>query len=103
MARHHGTGIEGVQLPQAKRGFALLSRLWVVERSFAWATRFRRLVEDYKRLLGTIAGLHMIAFACPMMKTLIDSSIIYDSLQQYFGTFKLMMRGEGADRNVGIA
>ncbi len=27
----------------------LLPRRWVVERSFAWATRFRRLVKDYER------------------------------------------------------
>jgi len=31
-----------VRLPEAKPGFVLLPRRWVVERSFAWATRFRR-------------------------------------------------------------
>jgi len=34
----------------AKRGFVLLARRWVVERSFAWAARFRRLARDYERL-----------------------------------------------------
>jgi len=31
---------------EAKRGFVLLPRRWVVERSFAWAARFRRLARD---------------------------------------------------------
>jgi transposase len=57
-----------VRLPQAKRGFVLLPRRWVVERSFAWASRFRRLARDYERLPETVAGLHFIAFACLMVK-----------------------------------
>jgi transposase len=36
----------------------------VVERDFAWASRFRRLVKDYERLPATVAGLHFVAFAC---------------------------------------
>jgi hypothetical protein len=36
----------------------------VVERDFAWAPRFRRLVKDYERLLAMVAGLHFVAFAC---------------------------------------
>ena len=35
--------LEVVKLPEAKRGFVLLPRRWVVERSFGWAARFRRL------------------------------------------------------------
>ena len=46
----------------------LLPRRWVVERSFAWATRFRRLVKDDERYAKTLAGLHVIAFACHMLK-----------------------------------
>lgn len=42
-------------------------RLEVVERSFAWAGRFRRLARDYERLPETLAGLHFIAFACLML------------------------------------
>jgi transposase len=41
----------------------LLPRRWVVERSFAWMTRFRRLVRDYERVAETLAGLHFVAFA----------------------------------------
>jgi hypothetical protein len=41
-----------------------------VERSFAWSARFRRLVRDYERLPQTIAGLHVLAFACLFLKRL---------------------------------
>jgi transposase len=40
----------------------------VVERSFAWATQFRRLVKDYERLPETVAGMHLLAFTCIMLK-----------------------------------
>lgn len=62
-ARTHGIQLEVVKLPAAKRGFVLLPRRWVVERSFAWLARFRRLARDYERLPTTLAGLHFIAFA----------------------------------------
>jgi transposase len=62
-AAQHGIKLEVVKLPEAKKGFVLLPRRWVVERSFAWTTRFRRLVRDYERLPETLAGLHFLAFA----------------------------------------
>ena len=60
--------LEVVKLPRAKRGFVLLPRRWVVERSFGWLARFRRLARDYERLPQTLAGLHFLAFACLMLK-----------------------------------
>jgi transposase len=59
--------LEVVKLAEAKRGFVLLPRRWVVERSFAWATRFRRLAKDYERLPTTLVGLHFVAFVCLML------------------------------------
>jgi transposase len=44
-AAAHGIRLEVIKLPAAKRGFVLLPRRWVVERSFAWAARFRRLAR----------------------------------------------------------
>ncbi len=76
-ARRHGIELEVVKLPEAKRGFVLLPKRWVVERSFAWATRFRRLVKDYERYASTLADLHIVAFVCIMLKKaalLADSS-----------------------------
>lgn len=69
-AARHGIGPSVVKLPEAKRGFVLLPRRWVVERTFAWAARFRRLTRDYERLPETLAGLHFVAFACLMMRSL---------------------------------
>jgi len=48
-AEKHGVRLEVVKHTEAKRGFVLLPRRWVVERSFAWAARFRRLARDYER------------------------------------------------------
>jgi transposase len=70
-AAAHGIRLEVVKLAEAKRGFVLLPRRWVVERSFAWAARFRRLARDYERLPGTVAGLHFVAFACLMLQRLV--------------------------------
>ncbi len=42
-AKAHGVDLVVVKLPEARKGFVLLPRRWVVERSFAWASRFRRL------------------------------------------------------------
>ena len=67
-AEAHGIALEVVKLPEAKKGFVLLPRRWVVERSFAWATRFRRLVKDYERYADTLADMHRIAFVCLMLK-----------------------------------
>ena len=64
-ARAHGMSLEVVKHPESKRGFVLLPRRSVVERDFAWASRFRRLVKDYESLPATEAGLHFVAFACP--------------------------------------
>ena len=63
-AEASGIRLEVVRHSGAKKGFVLLPRRWVVERSFAWATRFRRLAKDYERLPATVAGLHFVAFAC---------------------------------------
>ena len=66
-AAQHGIRLEVVKLPEAKRGFILLPRRWVVERSVGWAARFRRLARDYERLTKTLEGLHYVAFVSLML------------------------------------
>jgi transposase len=70
-AAAHGIRLEVVKLPEAKRGFVLLPRRWVIERSFAWAARFRRLAKDYERLPETVVGLHFVAFVSLMLHRLL--------------------------------
>ncbi len=70
-AAAHGIQLEVVKLPEAKKGFVLLPRRWVIERSFAWAARFRRLARDYERLPETLAGLHFLVFAILMLSRVI--------------------------------
>jgi transposase len=66
-AAAHGILLEVVKLPEARKGFVLLPRRWVVERSNAWLARFRRLARDYERLPETLRGLHFLAFALLLM------------------------------------
>jgi transposase len=67
-AAGRGIILDVVKLSEAKRGFVLLPRRWVVGRSFGWAARFRRLARDYERLSETLAGLHYVAFSLLMLQ-----------------------------------
>jgi transposase len=69
-AAAHGIALEVVKHAEAKKGFVLLPRRWVVERSFAWVARFRRLARDYERLAATLAGWHWVAFVALMLHRL---------------------------------
>lgn len=64
-----GAGIElrMVKLPEAKKGFVLLPRRWVVERSFGWLARFRRLSRDFERMPQVLAALHFLVFITLML------------------------------------
>jgi transposase len=71
-AEAQGMQLEVVKLAEAKKGFVLLPRRWVVERSFGWAAKFRRLARDYERLPETLGGLHFLAFVILMVKKLVE-------------------------------
>ena len=66
-AAAYGIALSVVKRPEASKGFVLLPRRWVVERSFAWAARFRRLSRDYERLASTLAGMHLVAYSWLML------------------------------------
>ena len=63
-----GIKLEVIKHTEAKKGFVLLPRRWVVERSFGWLGRFRRLARDYERLTETLAGWHWLAFLGLLLK-----------------------------------
>jgi transposase len=71
-AAAHGIQLEVVKLPAARKGFVLLPRRWVVERSIAWAARFRRLARDYERLPATLAGFHFLVFVILLLKRFVE-------------------------------
>ena len=79
-ARAHGIILEVVAPPAAKRGFVLLPRRWVVERSFAWMARSRRLARDHERLPETPAGFHFVAFAGLMLRRAGDLALVHNRL-----------------------
>jgi transposase len=59
--------LQVIKKPEGQTGFMLLPRRWVVERSFAWLSRFRRLARDYERLSSTLQQRHFVVFACIML------------------------------------
>ena len=66
-AQANAIDLQIVKLPEAKKGFVLLSRRWVVERSFGSLARFRRLSRGYERLPEVPGGLHFLVFAMLML------------------------------------
>lgn len=49
----YGCTLEVVRRPKDAKGFVLLARRWVIERTFGWLGRYRRLSRDYEGLLLT--------------------------------------------------
>jgi transposase len=66
-ASQQGIKLEVVKHTQAKKGFVLLPRRWVVERTFGWLGRFRRLARDYERLSKVLEGYHWLAFVALLL------------------------------------
>ena len=66
-ANFHGMRHHVVSREPGQKGFVVLPRRWVVERSFGWVNRFRRLARDYERLPETFAGLHFVVFVTLML------------------------------------
>ena len=73
-AAKHGIELTVVKLSEAKKGFVLLPRRWVVERSFAWMGRFRRLARDFERLAQHLAGYHWLSAIMLALNLLLPKS-----------------------------
>lgn len=70
-AQEQGIELEVVKVEGVKGGFVLLPRRWVVERTNAWAARFRRLARDYERLEKVLAGAHFVAYGILLVHRLL--------------------------------
>ena len=62
--------LEVVKRPQEQKGFAVLPRRWVVERTFAWLSYHRRLSKDYERFPKTSETFIYIAMNRLMLRKL---------------------------------
>lgn len=56
-----GPAIEIVRRPDDAKGFVLIARRWVVERTFAWLGRCRRLAKDFERTIASSEAWLLIA------------------------------------------
>lgn len=65
-----GIVVEVVRKPAGQVGFAVLPRRWVVERTFSWLMRQRRLVRDYERLPATHEAIVKWAMVAIMLNRL---------------------------------
>lgn len=59
--KYFGMVLEIVSRPPGSKGFTLLPRRWVVERTFAWLGQYRRLSKDYEYLTDTSEVMIQIA------------------------------------------
>ncbi len=62
------TVLEIVSPPPTQKGFTVLSRRWVVERTFAWLSNYRRLSKDYEECIRSSEGMIYIASIHTLLK-----------------------------------
>ena len=65
-----GWKLEIVEKPKEQKGFQALPKRWIVERTFAWLVRQRRLARDYERLPETSASFIYAAMVRLMIRRL---------------------------------
>ena len=83
IARKHGKDLEVVKRPTGRiriynelmraewipleKGFTILPRRWVVERTFAWIGRYRRMSKDYEHKTKTSKAMIYLSMAKTML------------------------------------
>ncbi len=73
---HLGWRVEVVQRPAQQRGFVVLAKRWIVERTFAWLGRSRRLSKDYEYEVESSEAFIYIAMSRLMLRRLVRSPVI---------------------------
>jgi putative transposase len=69
-----GWEIEITYRPEGSKGFQVLPRRWVVERTFAWICKYRRLSKDYEYLTETSESFIYLAMIHIMVRRLARKS-----------------------------
>ena len=73
--RWFGWLVETIKRKENTQGFEVLPRRWVVERTFAWFGRYRRLSKDYEYLTSTSETMLYIAMINLMLRRLTRNSL----------------------------
>ena len=74
IAEHADYQLQIVSRPTEAKGFVLLPKRWVAERTFAWLGRARRLSKDYETLIETSEAMVMISAISMMVHRLSPSN-----------------------------
>ena len=83
ISKHWWTGLRGMWLapgqppPEIPRGFHVLKRRWVVERTFAWIGRYRRMSKEYDYLPESSEAWIYAARGRLLLKRLTQQSVRY--------------------------
>jgi transposase len=59
-----------VKRPQTQKGFVVLPKRWIVERTFAWISNCRRLAKDYERHIKSAIAFVKLAMIKIMLRRL---------------------------------
>jgi len=70
LEKHADYRLSIVRRPEQSKGFVVLPNRWVVERTFAWLGRSRRLSKDYEKLIETSIAMIQISAIHTMTKLL---------------------------------
>ena len=65
--------LEIVKRPAAAQGFEVLPRRWVIERSFAWLSRNRRLAKDFERRIEASTAMVVLAIIQLLVRRLANA------------------------------
>ena len=68
-----GWVLQTVLRPVGVKGFIVLPRRWVVERTFAWLSRYRRLSKDYEYLTDVSETMILVAMIHIMARRTLDA------------------------------
>jgi putative transposase len=68
-----GWVLQTVLRPVGVKGFIVLPRRWVVERTFAWLSRYRRLSKDYEYLTAVSETMILVAMIHIMARRTLDA------------------------------
>jgi putative transposase len=71
--KHRQYTLHIVSRPEGSKGFVLLPKRWVVERTFGWIGRYRRLSKDYERRSDSSEAMVQIASIHLMLQRLAPS------------------------------